>query len=81
MFVFGKKPCGFCGQRVSRSHAWRVPDRVDGLVCSACVAQWDASGRQCAECQTAVRGTQDGGAFFERRAFGHADCGALKLVA
>ncbi|MBI1735494.1 MAG: hypothetical protein HYR51_10000 [Candidatus Rokubacteria bacterium] len=81
MFVPGKKPCAFCGQRVSKSHAWRAPDRSDGLVCSACYARWEADGRACAECQTAVRHSQEVGAFFERRALGHADCGALKLLA
>jgi hypothetical protein len=81
MFAIGKKSCTFCGQRVSRSHVWRAPDRRDGFVCSGCIARWEGGGRQCAECQTLVRGAQDVGAFFERRALGHADCGALKLSA
>ncbi len=81
MFGLGKRTCGLCGQRVSEKQAMRAPDRNGAFVCSGCYDRWRRDGRQCVECQTTVAGPQDVGAFFERRALGHADCGGMKLFA
>ncbi|HEV8586002.1 MAG TPA: hypothetical protein VGT02_13630 [Methylomirabilota bacterium] len=58
-----------------------MPDRLEGFICGACYTAWDRTGRACAECGTPVRGAQEAGIFLERRALGHADCGALKIFA
>lgn len=79
MFGFLKRACVFCGTRVPVRHAFRAPDRANGVVCRTCFDQWERTGRRCAECQTAVTGMQEVGAFFERRALGHADCGGFRL--
>ncbi|OLB98613.1 MAG: hypothetical protein AUH30_07250 [Candidatus Rokubacteria bacterium 13_1_40CM_68_15] len=81
MFGLGKRICGFCGGKVPGKRALRAPDRNGAYVCKACYAQWEREGRRCVECQTPVAGAHDVGAFFERRAFGHADCGGMKLFA
>jgi len=81
MFGLGKKICAFCGQRVSAKQTMRAPDRANGFVCRTCCEQWERSGRQCVECRTRVAGMQDVGAFFERAALGHADCGGVRLFA
>lgn len=79
MFGFGKKTCGFCGSQVPGRDAFRAPDRSGAFVCSTCHEMWDRGGRTCVQCQTRVQGAQEIGAFFDRRALGHADCGGLKL--
>lgn len=81
MLGFGKKTCALCGGQVPARKAWRAPDRTDGFVCPGCYEAWERAGRRCVECQTRVLGLQDLGAFFERRALGHADCGGVRLFA
>jgi hypothetical protein len=81
MFGFGKRQCTLCESRVPAREAFRAPDRVNGVVCRACFERWESAGRRCAECQTAVAGPQEVGAFFERRSLGHADCGGVRLFA
>lgn len=81
MFGFGKKTCAFCGIQVPARQTLRAPDRKNESVCRSCYEQWERSGRRCAECQTTVHGLQEIGAFFERRALGHADCGGVRLFA
>jgi hypothetical protein len=81
MFGFGKRECTLCGARVPTRQSFRAPDRVNGFVCRACVEGWERAGRRCAECQTAVVGPQEVGAFFEQRGLGHADCGGVRLFA
>jgi len=81
MFGLGKRICGLCGEKVSGQQALRAPDRNGAFVCKTCVGRWEHDGRRCVACETVVIGPQDVGAFFERRALGHADCGGMKLFA
>jgi hypothetical protein len=82
MFGFGKVPCVLCDQQVARKHALKVLGQKGFAVCRACLEQWRALGGTCPECHAALRGAQEPGLFLrERRVFGHADCGAARLVA
>jgi predicted amidophosphoribosyltransferase len=80
MFGLFKRPCAFCAAPTPRRKAWRAPDRK-GVVCQACFERWERAGRRCPQCQTKVAGPQEIGAFFDRRALGHADCGGVRLFA
>jgi hypothetical protein len=71
------KTCTFCG--AAGTKGFRIPDRLSSFVCKACYEAWEAAGRTCAACETSVKGSQEVGAFLERRTLGHADCGGLKL--
>jgi hypothetical protein len=77
MLGIWKKRCTLCGAVATKG--FRAPDRLNGFVCKSCYERWESDGRKCAACETSVRGVQEVGAFFEQRALGHADCGALKL--
>ncbi len=79
MLGFGKATCVVCGGEASGRETLRGRHRKDVRVCATCYEQWDRSGRSCAGCQLAVKGTQEAGVFPERHAFGHADCGAIWL--
>jgi hypothetical protein len=77
MLGFWTKTCTLCGAAAKKG--FRTPERLNGFVCKACYESWEAAGRRCVACDTSVRGIQGVGAFFERQALGHADCGGLKL--
>jgi hypothetical protein len=82
MFGFGKVPCILCDQQVARKAAFAVRDRKGFAVCRLCVERWQAAGGMCPQCNAPLRGSQDPGVFLDGvRSFGHADCGALRLVA
>ncbi len=66
--------------QVPKKDALRVSDRQDIAICTSCHERWDHAGRTCARCQTAVQGTQDIGVFLDRYAFGHADCGGVRVM-
>jgi len=81
MFGLGKITCAICHGQVSEEHALRGRHRRDVGACRACYEQWERSGSSCADCHLPVRGAQEFGVFADRRSFGHADCGAVWLVA
>lgn len=80
MFGQSRVTCAICRIQVRRKEALRGYDRKDVAVCRTCYEQWDRAGGTCAGCQTPVRGAQEVGVFLDRRAFGHADCGAVRLT-
>lgn len=80
MFGLGKVTCLFCSARVRRRDARRAQDAKAAFVCGECYAQWDRSGRKCPACDTQVRGMQDVGLFADRKGFGHADCGGVRVL-
>jgi predicted amidophosphoribosyltransferase len=82
MFGFLKIPCILCDQQVARRDALSVRDRKGFAVCRFCVERWQATGAICSHCRTPLRGAQELGILLEGdRSFGHADCGALRLMA
>jgi len=82
MFGFLKVACVLCDRQVARRDAFAVRDRKGYAVCRFCVERWQAAGGTCPHCNAALRGTQEPGIFLEgKRTFGHADCGASRLVA
>jgi hypothetical protein len=76
----GKVTCLFCQARVRRREARRAQPTKGAYVCGGCYARWDKAGRRCVACDTAVRGVQDVGLFADRKAFGHADCGGVRVL-
>jgi hypothetical protein len=81
-FRFGKVPCFVCDEQVARKNVFTVREQRGFTVCRPCLERWRARGGTCPECQTPLRGAQEPGIFLEgKRAFGHADCGALRLIA
>lgn len=81
MLGLGKVTCILCDQRVARKEALAVRDRKGFTVCRRCVERWQENGGTCPQCRTPLGGPQDAGIFLEgRRAFGHADCGGLRLA-
>jgi len=80
MLGFGKVPCIFCDRQIAKKEALRLRDRKDTAICRRCRDHWLHDGRKCAVCQTEVYGAQDVGVFLDRYAFGHADCGGLRLA-
>ena len=81
MFGFGKAICFFCDRRVPRKAVFHGRDVSEVAVCVSCYERWELAGRRCVECQTVVHGPQDIAAFFKPRpAFGHADCGGIRLT-
>lgn len=82
MFGFGKATCILCDRRVSRKEAFAVRDYKGFAICRRCVDLWRSNGGTCARCRTPLRGGQEAGIFMEgKRSIGHADCGALTLIA
>jgi predicted amidophosphoribosyltransferase len=82
MFGFGKVTCILCDQRTERKQALAVRDRKGLAVCRRCVERWQANGGICPQCRTPLRGPHEAGIFLEgKRSFGHADCGASRLIA
>ncbi len=81
MFGLGKVTCAFCEGRVAPKDVLRARDWKDIAICAKCYASWTGAGRTCAQCGVVVEGTQATSAFLKpRRAFGHADCGGLRLI-
>ncbi len=80
MFEWGIVTCAFCNVQVPRKRALRGSDRKDVVICETCYVQWSGAGRKCATCQTLVRDSQEVGVFLDRHAFGHANCGAVRLT-
>lgn len=81
MLGFGKVQCSFCDGRIAAKNALRARDWRDIAICTACYGNWASTGRTCAQCGTVVDEAQAASAFLEpRRAFGHADCGGLRLM-
>jgi hypothetical protein len=82
MFAFRKVPCILCDRQVARRDALPVRDRKGYAVCRFCIERWQAAGKTCPHCHTPLRGAQEPGIFLEgERSFGHADCGASRLIA
>jgi hypothetical protein len=82
MFGFGKSTCILCDQRVPNREAFAVRHRKGFAVCRRCVEQWQGKGGTCPKCSSPLQGPQDVGIFLEgKRTFGHADCGAVPLIA
>jgi hypothetical protein len=82
MFGFGKVPCLLCDRQVTRKEALAVQGQKGFAVCRGCIEGWQARGGKCPKCQTPLWGGQQAGIFLQgRRSFGHADCGATRLVA
>ena len=82
MFGFGKVPCLLCDQRVTRKDALTVREHKGFTFCRPCFERWQARGATCPRCQAPLRGGQEPGIFLHgKREFGHADCGALRLIA
>jgi hypothetical protein len=81
MFGFGKVVCVLCDQQVARKQALKVQGQNGVTICRGCLERWQVRGA-CPECGAPLRGTQEPGIFLERkRALGHADCGATRLIA
>jgi hypothetical protein len=81
MLGFGTVTCSFCDGRISPWDALRARDWRDIVICTTCYANWASAGRTCVECGAAVDDAQTTSAFLKpRRAFGHADCGGLRLI-
>jgi hypothetical protein len=81
MLGFGKVTCILCDHRVARKEALAVRDRKGFAVCRQCVERWQTNGGTCPSCHAPLRGPQEAGIFLEgKRAFGHADCGGLRLT-
>lgn len=80
MFGWGKVTCVLCNVQGPRKGALRSIDRKDVAVCQACYEHWYRDGRTCVACRTPVRVTQEVGVFLDRHAFGHADCGSVRLT-
>ena len=82
MFGFGKSTCILCDQRVPNKGAFAVRDSKGLAVCRHCVDRWKGNGGTCPRCHAPLRGPQGAGIFLEgKRSFGHADCGAVPLIA
>jgi len=82
MFGFGKVPCVLCDQQIWSKEAFKVLGHKGYAVCRRCFDRWHAHGGTCPECRAPLRGGQEPGIFLrDPRAFGHADCGADRLVA
>lgn len=81
MFWSSRVTCGVCSVSVPRAQAKCTLERGFAGVCRTCYGQWNRSGRICAKCDTPVTGPQQPGLFPDRRALGHADCGAALLAA
>jgi hypothetical protein len=82
MFGFGKVTCILRDQRVDRKDALAVQRMKGYAVCRPCVDRWQAAGGTCRQCHAPLHGTQDPGIFLDgKRTFGHADCGAARLMA
>jgi hypothetical protein len=82
MLGFGKMPCVLCDRQVPRKEALAVQGHKGFTICRRCIEAWRSSGATCPECHTPLRGSQEAGIFLQgRRSFGHADCGAARLVA
>jgi len=82
MFGFGKVPCFICDAQVPRKAAMTVREEKGFTVCRHCLERWQARGGACPRCQAPLRGGQEPGIFLTgKRAFGHADCGAFRLLA
>jgi hypothetical protein len=73
-----KTTCSFC-QREARKGSVRSHGSGTLLICASCYARWYGAGAECAQCHTPVRDAGDAGAFPERRAFGHTECGAVHV--
>jgi hypothetical protein len=81
-FGFGKVPCVLCDQQINRKDALKVSGQKGFTVCRPCLDRWRAAGGTCPECHTGLRGSQEPGVFLTgKRSFGHADCGAARLIA
>ena len=81
MLGFGKVTCSFCDGRVSSKAALRARDWRDIVICTGCYEGWANGGRTCIQCGATVQDGQMPSAFLKpRRAFGHADCGGLRLL-
>lgn len=80
MFGWGKVTCAFCKVQVPKKGVLLGYDRKGVAVCQACYEQWYRAGRKCAACEAPVRGAQEIGVFLDRHAFGHVDCGAVRLT-
>jgi hypothetical protein len=73
--------CWFCDDHVAPKDAMRARDWRDIAICAACYASWASAGRTCVQCGKTVEGGQAPSAFLKPRpAFGHADCGGLRLL-
>ena len=81
MFGLGKVTCILCDRRVARKETLAVRDRKGFAVCHQCVERWHTNGGTCPTCHAPLRGPQEAGIFLEgKRAFAHADCGAVHMT-
>ena len=80
-FLMGRFRCQACETRQPTANlAGRLAQKRGVGVCRKCYEDWQRGGRVCAKCKSDVKGTQEVAFFPDRRAFGHFDCGGIKMA-
>ncbi|HYB72263.1 MAG TPA: hypothetical protein VED18_02730 [Candidatus Sulfotelmatobacter sp.] len=78
-FLNGKLKCIVCSAEAPRKAMVVGFYEKKAAVCRTHMEQWEASGRKCSSCQSTVSGLQEVAFQADRKGFGHADCGGIRL--